>query len=105
MRLQEIRPETQDALPIPDVVGSQGANQRRDRMEATCHIDAIEPLICSFSRLLSGLNDPSRPPAYRPTAGPHRCRQDRDCPFRGTGLVRLGSGPHSSQLRGVQPWS
>jgi len=48
-------------------------------MEASCHIDAlrplsetlgrrvvgqseaIEPLICSFSRLLSGLNDPSRP--------------------------------------------
>ena len=79
MRSQEIRPERQDALPIPDVVGSHGANQMRDRMEASCHIDAlhplaealerrvvgqedaIEPLICSFSRLLSGLNDPSRP--------------------------------------------
>lgn len=66
-------------LPVPKVVGAVSAPQTRDRMEASCHIDAlrplsetlgrrvvgqgeaIEPLICSFSRLLSGLNDPSRP--------------------------------------------
>ena len=64
---------------MSDVVGARSAQQSRDRMEASCHIDAlrplsealerrvvgqqdaVDPLICSFSRLLSGLNDPARP--------------------------------------------
>ena len=53
--------------------------KRRDRMETTCLIEAVEPLarvlksrvigqdeaidslICSFSRLIASLQDPSRP--------------------------------------------
>jgi len=79
MKTQQSRQEPPEALPIPEVVGARRTEHKRDRMEASCHIDAlgplsenlgcrvigqekaIEPLVCSFSRLLSGLNDPSRP--------------------------------------------
>ncbi len=60
-------------------MSSWGKSGKRDRLEASCLIDdvrpleenlrgrvvgqdeAIDSLICSFSRLLSGLHDPSRP--------------------------------------------